>query len=146
MVDRGKRRNSLFAEAAGEFVGEFGSGDGDEFGVMALNLGEEFVEIGASGQGEDSELPGEGLDDAKSLAADRTCGTEDGEGAHGVFSCQFSVVSNAKPFGTRKAAEIGCACLRIRISEISNQISAGAAPSGWLSEPETLAELDSRPM
>jgi hypothetical protein len=86
MVD-GWESDSLFAEAAGDFVGEFGSGDGDEFGVMALNLGEEFVEIGASGQGEDSELAGEGFDDRESLATDRTGGTENGEGTHGVFSC-----------------------------------------------------------
>jgi hypothetical protein len=87
MVD-GWESDSLFAEAAGDFVGESGNCDGDYLGMMALNLGQEFVEIGASGQGEDSELIGEGFDDGKSLAADRTGGTEDGERTHGVFSCQ----------------------------------------------------------
>jgi hypothetical protein len=75
MVDGGERRNSLFAEAAGDFVGELGSGDGNEFGMMAFNLGEEFVEIGAGGEGEDLELAGEGFDDGESLAADRAGGT-----------------------------------------------------------------------
>jgi hypothetical protein len=84
MVDGREGSDSLFAEAAGEFVGELRGGDGNEFGMMALDLGEQFVEIGAGGQGEDSELAGEGFDDGESLAADRAGGTEDGERRHGV--------------------------------------------------------------
>jgi hypothetical protein len=52
--------------------------------MMALDLGEEFVEIGAGGKGENSELAGEGFNDGESLAADRAGGTEDGERRHGV--------------------------------------------------------------
>ena len=91
MVDRG-RSDSLLAKAAGEFVGELCSGDGDEFGMMALDLGEELVEIGASREGEDLELAGEGFDDGESLAADGAGRTEDGKRTHGV-SFRFSVFS-----------------------------------------------------
>jgi hypothetical protein len=84
MVDGGEGSDSLFAKAAGEFVGELRSGDGDKFGMMALDLGEEFVEIGAGGQSDDSELAGEGFNDGESLAADGAGGTEDRERRHGV--------------------------------------------------------------
>jgi hypothetical protein len=93
MVDGGES-DSLFAEAARELVGELRGGDGDEFGMVALDLGEEFIEIGAGGEGEDLELAGERFDDGESLATDGAGGTEDGERFHGgVFSCQLSVLS-----------------------------------------------------
>jgi len=84
MVDGGEGSDSLLAKAAGEFVGKLRSSDGDKFGMMALDLGEEFVEIGSGGQGEDSELGGEGFNDGESLAADGAGGTEDAERSHGV--------------------------------------------------------------
>jgi hypothetical protein len=84
MMDGGERRDSLFVEAAGEFVGELRSGDGNKFGVVAFDLGEEFVEVGAGGEGEDLELAGERFDDGEGLASDGAGGTEDGEGFHGV--------------------------------------------------------------
>jgi hypothetical protein len=83
MVDGG-RSDSLFAEAAGEFVGELRSGDGNEFGMMMLDLREELVEIGAGGERKDWELAGERFDDGESLASDGAGGTEDGERRHGV--------------------------------------------------------------
>ena len=83
MVDGG-RSDSLFAEAAGEFVGELRSGDGNKFGMMMLDLREELVEIGAGGERKDWELAGEGFDDGESLASDGAGGTEDGESRHGV--------------------------------------------------------------
>ena len=70
MVDGG-RGDSLFAKATGEFVGELRSGDGDEFGMMALDLPEKFVEIAASGQGHDSELIAHRLDNGERLPPDR---------------------------------------------------------------------------
>ena len=66
-----------------EFIGEFFIRDGDEFGVVALDLGEEFVQIVAGGEGHDFELIGKGFDDVQSLAADRAGGAEDGERFHG---------------------------------------------------------------
>jgi hypothetical protein len=83
MVD-GWRSDSLFVKAAGEFVGELRSGDGNEFRMMMLDLWEELVEIGAGGEGEDLELAREGFDDGESLASDGAGGTEDGERRHGV--------------------------------------------------------------
>jgi hypothetical protein len=83
MVDSG-RSDSLFPEAAGDFVDELRSGDGNEFGMMMLDLREELVEIGSGGEGEDLELAGEGFDDRESLASDGAGGTEDGERRHGV--------------------------------------------------------------
>jgi hypothetical protein len=80
----GGRSDSLFAEAAGEFVGELRSGDGNEFGMMMLDLREELVEIAPGGEGEDWELAGEGFDNGESLASDGAGGTEDGERRHGV--------------------------------------------------------------
>ena len=47
--------------------------------MVAFDLGEEFVEVGACGQGNDFELIGEGFDDVESLAADGAGGAEDGE-------------------------------------------------------------------
>jgi hypothetical protein len=85
MVDGG-RSDSLFPEAAGDFVDELRSGDGNEFGMMMLDLTEELVEIGAGGEGEDLELAGEGFDDRESLPSDGAGGTEDGERRHGVSS------------------------------------------------------------
>ena len=51
--------------------------------MMALDLGEELIEIRAGGEGEDLELAGERFDDGESLASDGAGGTEDGEGVHG---------------------------------------------------------------
>src|SRR5262249_14406275 len=62
-----RRSNSLLAEAAGEFVSELGVRHGDEFGRVAGDLGNEFVEILARGEGDDFEFPWKGVDDGKRL-------------------------------------------------------------------------------
>jgi hypothetical protein len=53
----------FFAELAGEIIGELRSGDGDDFGTMALDLRKEFGEVVAGGEGHDFELFREGFDD-----------------------------------------------------------------------------------
>ena len=91
MMDGGES-DSLFAKAAGEFVGELRSGDGNKFRMVALDLRKEFIKIGAGGEGEDLELAGERFDDGEGLAADGAGRTEDGEGFHEV-SFQLYVFS-----------------------------------------------------
>ena len=82
VMDFRERQEILRAELASEFVGEFFIRDGDEFGMMAEDLGEEFVEIVAGSEGGNFELIGERFDDGKSLAADGAGRAEDGEGFH----------------------------------------------------------------
>ena len=57
------RKWSFSAETRGEVVGELRRCDGNDLGVVAFDLGEEFIEIVAGGQGDDFELIGEGFDD-----------------------------------------------------------------------------------
>ncbi len=60
---------AVFVKKAGEFAGKLWCGNGDDVGMMAFDLREEFGEIGACSQCYDLELVGEGFDDVKSLAA-----------------------------------------------------------------------------
>ena len=83
VMDGGERRKICFAKAAGEFAGELFIGYGNYFGMVAQDLREEFVEIGAGGEGHDFELIGEGFDDGNCLAADGAGRAEDGKGFHG---------------------------------------------------------------
>jgi len=76
-------------EAARELVGKLWRGDGDEFGMMAFDLKDEFIQIITGGESDDVELAGEGFDDGKSLAADGAGGAEDGDGEHGGIGDRF---------------------------------------------------------
>jgi hypothetical protein len=90
MVDGREGLQILLAEAAGEFIGKFGGGEGDDVGMMAEDLATELIEIVASGKGDHVEMIGERLDDGESLSTNGAGGTEDGE----VFHWKFSVISS----------------------------------------------------
>ena len=77
-MDVWKRRDFFCAEALGQLVGFFCVGDGNDVGPVALDLGDQFVEIVAGGQAADHELSREGFDDGEALASDGAGGTQDG--------------------------------------------------------------------
>ena len=58
VMDRRKRLVILGAEETGQFVGEWGSGDRNDFGMVTEDLRDEFVEIIACSEGSYSELIG----------------------------------------------------------------------------------------
>jgi len=80
VMDGGERRIIGFTEAASEFVGEFFIGDGDHFGAVAQDLGEQLVEIGAGGEGHDFQSIGLRLNHGESLTANGAGRPEDGNG------------------------------------------------------------------
>ena len=60
-------------------------GYGDDFGAPALALGEDDVEIGASGERDGVEAVGVGLADAEGALADGAGRAEDGDLLHTVY-------------------------------------------------------------
>jgi len=82
VMDSGERSEVPLAKAVREFIGKFGSGDRNEFGMVADDLREEDVQIIAGGEDRDAEFVGQGFDDRKRLASDGAGAAEDGEDLH----------------------------------------------------------------